>query len=173
VDGFGKEIEQRIDAVRSRSKAFKDCAKLCSYTLQAASHDTVQIIKHEGRQAQHDNARNFNEVMRQQHEQSSAIYHEVSFEGDRIWLSQQQMKHEMKQEMQLQLRDVKDQLVTALSNRLTMFLASNQRVDPRTCARRLPSTRAVSIAGASLISHSTIGSFNASQTRIGLRSASQ
>jgi hypothetical protein len=133
VDGFGKEIEQRIDAVRSRSKAFENCAKLCSYTLQAASHDNLNIIKREGRQAQLDNARNFDQIGRQQHEQSSAIYHEVRFGGDRLLLSQQQTKQEIKQEMQLQLQDFKDQVVTTL----TSFLASNRRVDSKTCTCRL------------------------------------
>jgi hypothetical protein len=133
VDGFGKEIEQRIDAVRSRSKAFENCAKLCSYTLQAASQDNLNIIKREGRQAQLDNARNFDQIGRQQHEQSSAIYHEVRFGGDRLLLSQQQTKQEIKQEMQLQLQDFKDQVVTTL----TSFLASNRRVDSKTCTCRL------------------------------------
>jgi hypothetical protein len=133
VDGFGKEIEQRIDAVRSRSKAFENCAKLCSYTLQAASYDNTQTIKREGRQAQLDNAWNFDRIGRQQHEQSSAIYHEVRFGGDRLFLSQQQTKQEIKQEMQLQLQDFKDQVVTTL----TSFLASNRRVDSKTCTCRL------------------------------------
>jgi hypothetical protein len=133
VDGFGKEIEQRIDAVRSRSKAFENCAKLCSYTLQAASYDNTQTIKREGRQAQLDNAWNFDQIGRQQHEQSSAIYHEVRFGGDRLFLSQQQTKQEIKQEMQLQLQDFKDQVVTTL----TSFLASNRRVDSKTCTCRL------------------------------------
>jgi hypothetical protein len=133
VDGFGKEIEQRIDAVRSRSKAFENCAKLCSYTLQAASHVNIQTIKREGRQAQLDNARNFDQIGRQQHEQSSTIYREVRFGRDRILQSQQQTKEDIKQEMQLQLQDFKDQVVTTL----TSFLASNRRVDPKTCTRRL------------------------------------
>jgi hypothetical protein len=132
VDGFGKEIEQRIDAVRSKSKAFENCAKLCSYTLQAASHDNLQTIKREGRQAQLDNAWNFDQVGRQQYEQSSAIYHEVRFGGDQILLSQQQTKQEIKKQMQLQLEDFKDQVVTTL----TSFLASNRRVDPKTCTRK-------------------------------------
>jgi hypothetical protein len=47
-------------------------------------------------------------------------------------LNQQQTKQEIKQEIQSQLQDFKDQVFTTL----TSLLASNRRVDPKTCARR-------------------------------------
>lgn len=135
MEGFAKDITDHIKEVRRRSVAFDRCATRCSYAIAAHTHDLAKKTRFEGQQAQLDNTRSLADIRREQYDQSSAIYYGMRSGQEQILFAQQWMRQEIGNEMQQQVQGLGKKLEVMLGNTWKAFLASNDKVDPRSCTR--------------------------------------
>ena len=126
---YEQKLTDLIQAIRTHSRRFDDCAKMCSYEILRHTNDSVRSHRIESQNNHQDIVGQLDHLKMDQIQQNSLIGNIVVTEAGNI---QQMMGVMANRFSEISEGTIKELIKTAVEETLGNFLASGDRMDFRT-----------------------------------------